>query len=93
MLVIGKRGQHSGSPGIGSHLETVVRTLHKPILVCAADFTELQRFLVAYDGNEATHQGLLPVAKSLLLSGLEGEILQVGGFQSGWPDWKPPRIS
>ena len=52
--------------------------LHKPILVCAADFTEPRRFLVAYDGSETTHQGLLRVARSLLLSGLEGEILQVG---------------
>ena len=78
VLVIGKRGEHSGSRGIGSQLETVVRMLHKPILVCAADFIEPRRFLVAYDGSETTHQGLLRVAKSLLLSGLEGEILQVG---------------
>lgn len=78
VLVIGKRGDHSGSLGIGSQLETVVRMLHKPILVCATDFIEPRRFLVAYDGSETTHQGLLRVAKSLLLSGLEGEILQVG---------------
>lgn len=78
VLVIGKRGEQSGARGIGSHLETVVRMLHKPILVCASDFIEPKRFLVAYDGSEATHQGLLRVAKSMLLSGLRGEILHVG---------------
>ena len=78
LLVIGKRGEHAGRRGIGSQLETVVRTLHKPILVCAADFREPQRFLLAYDGSEAIHQGLLEVARSGLLAGLQGEVLQVG---------------
>lgn len=78
-LVNGKRGEHSCSRGIGSQPETVVRMLHKPILVCAADFIEPRRFLVAYDGSETIHPGLMGVAKSLLQSGLEVEILQVGG--------------
>ena len=42
LLVMGRQGEHGDSAGehIGSHLENVVRTLHRPILVIPSDYSE-----------------------------------------------------
>ena len=78
LLVIGKRGERSGANGIGSQLEAVVRAVHRPILVCSGPFKTPRQFTIAYDGREATHQGILALARSPLLTGMSGTLLRVG---------------
>ncbi|MEH3024330.1 MAG: universal stress protein [Pseudomonas oryzihabitans] len=78
LLVIGKRGERSGANGIGSQLEAVVRAVHRPILVCSGPFRTPRQFTIAYDGREATHQGVLALARSPLLAGMSGTLLRVG---------------
>ncbi|APQ10039.1 universal stress protein UspA [Pseudomonas oryzihabitans] len=78
LLVIGKRGERSGDSGIGSQLEDVVRAVHRPILVCSGPFKQPRQFTIAYDGREATHQGVLALARSPLLAGMSGTLLRVG---------------
>ncbi|KUM34179.1 MULTISPECIES: universal stress protein [Pseudomonas] len=78
LLVIGKRGERSGANGIGSQLEAVVRAVHRPILVCSGPFKTPRQFTIAYDGREATHQGVLALARSPLLAGMSGTLLRVG---------------
>ncbi|WP_444956723.1 universal stress protein [Microbulbifer sp. ZKSA002] len=79
-LVLGIRGEEHGDSerGLGSHLETVVRSLHKPILVVNRDFTEPSRVMLAYDGSEASCKALAMVAESPLFRELSCHLVYVG---------------
>ncbi|MDO9466200.1 MAG: universal stress protein [Thiobacillus sp.] len=80
LLVMGRQGEHGDSAGehIGSHLENVVRTLHRPILVIPADYTEPQRILIAFDGSATTRKAVEMVAASPLFRGLPCHVVMVG---------------
>jgi nucleotide-binding universal stress UspA family protein len=56
----------------------VVRAVHRPILICSGPFKPPRQFTIAYDGREATHQGILALARSPLLAGMSGTLLRVG---------------
>jgi nucleotide-binding universal stress UspA family protein len=80
LLVMGRQGEHGDTAGehIGSHLENVVRTLHRPILVIPSDYTEPQRILIAYDGSATTRKAVDMVARSPLFRGLPCHVVMVG---------------
>jgi nucleotide-binding universal stress UspA family protein len=80
LLVMGRQGDQGDSAGehIGSHLENVVRTLHRPILVIPSDYTEPQRILIAFDGSATTRKAVDMVARSPLLRGLPCHVVMVG---------------
>ncbi|MGM0563510.1 MAG: universal stress protein [Pseudomonadota bacterium] len=80
VLVMGIRGEdHEGdSRHLGAHLESVIRSLHKPILVANADFVAPQSFMLAYDGSEAAGKALDMVLRSDLLRGLPCHLVHVG---------------
>jgi nucleotide-binding universal stress UspA family protein len=80
LLVMGRQGEHGDSAGehIGSHLENVVRTLHRPILVIPSDYTEPQRILIAFDGSATTRKAVEMVAASPLFRGLPCHVVMVG---------------
>ena len=92
LLVMGRQGEQGDSAGghIGSHLENVVRTLHRPILVIPADYSEPQRILVAFDGSATTRKAVDMVARSPLFRGLPCHVVMVGADkdesreQLGW---------
>jgi nucleotide-binding universal stress UspA family protein len=72
VLVIGVRGKvHDQQPDkIGAKLESIIRSLHKPILVVNADFKAPERIMLAYDGSQAAEKALEMVANSPLYKGL-----------------------
>lgn len=80
LLVMGRQGELGDSAGrhIGSQLENVVRTLHRPILVIPSDYTEPQRILIAYDGSATTRKAVEMVAASPLFRGLPCHVVTVG---------------
>ena len=80
LLVMGRQGEHGDSAGehIGSHLENVVRTLHRPILVVPGDYSEPRRILVAFDGSATTRKAVEMVAASPLFRGLPCHVVMVG---------------
>jgi len=80
LLVMGRQGEQGDSVGehIGSHLENVVRTLHRPILVIPADYTEPRRILIAFDGSATTRKAVEMVAASPLFRGLPCHVVMVG---------------
>ncbi|PKL96872.1 MAG: universal stress protein UspA, partial [Gammaproteobacteria bacterium HGW-Gammaproteobacteria-7] len=80
LLVMGRQGEQGDSLGehIGNHLENVVRTLHRPILVIPSDYTEPQRILVAFDGSGTTRKAVDMVARSPLFRGLPCHVVMVG---------------
>jgi len=80
LLVMGRQGEQGDSLGehIGNHLENVVRTLHRPILVIPSDYSEPQRILIAFDGSATTRKAVDMVAASPLLRGLPCHVVMVG---------------
>ena len=72
VLVIGLRGKgHDNQPGqIGAKLESIIRSLHKPILVVNEAFKSPQRIMLAYDGSNSAEKAVDMVASSPLYKGL-----------------------
>ncbi|WP_313087775.1 universal stress protein [Pseudomonas sp.] len=80
LLVIGKQGEDSGSDLqlIGSQLESVIRTLHRPILVTPADFSVPASVMLAFDGSATSRKGVEMLAASPLFSGIPVHLVTVG---------------
>lgn len=79
LVIIGKQGQDGDmlTQHIGSHLESIIRILNRPILVTPLDFKQPQRFMVAYDGSKTADKVVEKIAQSPLLKGLDAHILMV----------------
>lgn len=77
LLVLGKHEDHL-SRHIGSRLENVVRTLHRPILITTAAFKAPQRVMLAFDGSATTRKGVEMIATSPLLRNLPCHLVMVG---------------
>ena len=84
LLVIGRQGEEGDTLGehIGSHLENVVRTLHRPTLVTLPSFKAPQRVMLAFDGSATTRKGVEMVAASPLFKGLPCHRVRVGAVNS-----------
>lgn len=72
VLIIGVRGKvHENQPDrIGAKLESIIRSLHRPILVVNDAFKTPERIMIAYDGGKASEKAVDMVASSLLYKGL-----------------------
>ena len=85
LFIIGRLG--TGNEGrdeaIGSQVETVVRTIKRPILATVGDFTPPERFMLAYDGSAAADTAVARVARSPLLKGMPGYVVMVGEDTNG----------
>lgn len=77
LLVLGKHDEHL-SEHVGSRLENVVRTMHRPILITTAEFSMPQRVMLAFDGSATTRKGVDMVATSPLFRGLPCHLVMVG---------------
>lgn len=79
VLVLGRRGRvHENQPDqIGSKLEAVIRSLHRPILIINDAFHAPQRIMLAYDGGKAAEKAVEMVARSPLFKGLECHLVCV----------------
>lgn len=80
LLVIGRQGQSSDgdAPLVGSQLESVIRTLHRPILVSPNRFQAPQSVMLAYDGSATTDKGVDMLAASPLFKGLPVHLVMIG---------------
>lgn len=80
LLVMGRQGEahDSASDAVGSHLENVTRTLHKPILVALDNFQAPERFMLAYDGSPTANKALKMVAQSPLFKGIPCHLVMAG---------------
>ncbi|ANF25222.1 universal stress protein [Stutzerimonas stutzeri] len=80
LLVIGKQGEDSGTDVqlIGSQLESVIRTLHRPILVTPASFSVPTSIMLAFDGSATSRKGVEMLASSPLFKGIPIHLVMVG---------------
>ncbi|MDN3521759.1 universal stress protein, partial [Halomonas ramblicola] len=80
LLVVGKRGEtaHQDSGHLGSNLERVVRTLHRPILMVPDAFKRPEKVMIAFDGSKTTRKGVEMLARSPLFDGVPVHVVIVG---------------
>ncbi|MDO3388273.1 universal stress protein [Gilvimarinus sp. SDUM040013] len=80
LLVVGKRGAESASAHghIGSHIEKIIRAIHKPILIVQPEFTSPKALMIAYDGSATIRKGIEMIAASPLLQGCHCHLVMVG---------------
>ncbi|WP_148253010.1 universal stress protein [Aidingimonas lacisalsi] len=98
LLVLGKRGEtaHQASEHLGSNLERVVRTLHRPILMVPDTYTTPKRALIAFDGSKTTRKGVEMIANSPLFKGITCHVVIVGadtGDHRSQLDWALSTLS
>lgn len=72
LLVMGRLGEGHpvGAATIGSHLETVVRSVDRPILIAVQNFVPPTQFMIAFDASATAKKAVDMVAASPLLVGL-----------------------
>ena len=80
VFVMGRSGESHpiSAHTVGNHIESVVRGLHRPILITVQEFHEPESFMLAYDGSETAQLALAKVAKTPLLQGLPCHLVLVG---------------
>ncbi|AEY01660.1 UspA-related nucleotide-binding protein [Oceanimonas sp. GK1] len=80
LLVLGRHGEASGSAHahLGSHVEQVIRALHRPILVTLEEFRSPEKVMLAFDGSATTRKGVEMLAASPLFKGLELHLVLAG---------------
>lgn len=80
LLVLGKRGFSSADAHghLGLHVERVIRSLQKPILLTQQNYTEPKSIMLAYDGSATALRGLEMLAASPLAKGLPVHLVMAG---------------
>ena len=80
VIIIGKRGGGAdfNKLHLGSQLERVVRSSHRPVLVTSRAFKPIHRFLVAFDGGPSVIKAVETIAGNRIFADLECELLRVG---------------
>ena len=77
LLVLGKHDENLGEH-VGSRLETLARSLHRPMLIANTEFKAPERIMIAYDGSNTAHKILDMVAGSPLFAGLPCHVIMIG---------------
>lgn len=84
LLVIGVRGQqHEGqTQAVGGQLETVIRAIHRPILVVNHEFVRPHNFMIAYDGSKHANKAIDMVATGSLFTSMPCHLVHVTSEKS-----------
>ncbi len=81
LIIIGKRGEAAdfAKLHIGSNIERVVRSSHKPILVTSRAFKPIKKVLIAFDGGPSVLKAIDHItARAEDFTGLDFRLLSVG---------------
>lgn len=80
LLVMGLHGESSTDRDlhIGSQLETVIRSVHRPILLVPDDYTAPGSALLAFDGSETAFRSIRLLAGTPVFNGMPLHLVMVG---------------
>ncbi|XKG36700.1 universal stress protein [Marinobacter sp.] len=80
LLVMGLHGESSSERDvhIGSQLETVIRSVHRPILLVPDDFSPPTSAMLSFDGSATAFRGVELLAGSSVFDGMPLHIVMVG---------------
>ncbi|MGK7933152.1 MAG: universal stress protein [Microcystaceae cyanobacterium] len=79
LIVLGKRGEAAefASSHLGSNLERIIRSSHKPCLVTHQTYQPIERLLLAYDGSKSCQKIIQFLSESPIFKGLALHIVNV----------------
>ncbi|KFZ28462.1 universal stress protein UspA [Pseudidiomarina atlantica] len=79
LAVLGLHGEDSVNQlhKVGSHLETVIRTVHRPLLLTPDSFSEPKSAMLAFDGSTTTKKGIELLAQSPMFKGMPLHVVMV----------------
>ena len=79
LVILGKRGENANfaTEHLGSNLERIVRSSHKPCLVTPREFQPINRVLLAYDSSKSCQKALQYLTKFSVFKDLELHIITV----------------
>ena len=80
MIVVGKRGEAASHAmeHLGSNLERIVRSSHKPVFIANRAFTPVETALVAFDGGPSALKAVDYMSRSALFAGLKVTLVFAG---------------
>ncbi|MCG8519624.1 MAG: universal stress protein [Pseudomonadales bacterium] len=89
LLVMGLHGESSTDRDIhiGSQLETVLRQVHRPVLLVPDEYREPRSAMLAFDGSPTTRKGLEMLAQSPLFRDFPLHLVMVGADTND--QWEP----
>ncbi|MBU2954316.1 universal stress protein [Marinobacter sp. F3R08] len=84
LLVMGLHGESSSEreSHIGSQLETVIRSMHRPILLVPDEYTQPRSAMLAFDGSATAFKGVELLAGSPVLKGMPLHLVMIGADTS-----------
>lgn len=79
LIILGKRGENANfaTEHLGSNMERIVRSSHKPCLVTPREFQPVKKILLAYDGGKSCHKAIEYLSQSPVFKGLELHVITV----------------
>lgn len=79
LIILGKRGETANfaTEHLGSNLERIVRSSHKPCFVTPREFKPVNRLLLAYDGGKSCQKALQYLIDSTAFHNLELHVITV----------------
>lgn len=79
LLVMGRQGANEDDDlsRLGSHVEQVIRTTDKPVLLTWDDYIQPKKVMLAFDGSETSRKGVDMLAASPLFKNLECHLVMV----------------
>lgn len=80
LLIMGRQGENSVNLAdqVGSQIESVVRSLSRPIFVVPREFVAPRRFVIAFDGSSTSRKCVEMIASSPLFRSVDCHLLMVG---------------
>ena len=80
LLVMGLHGESSSERDthVGSQLETVIRSMHRPILLVPDEYTQPRSAMLAFDGSATAFKGVELLAGSPVLKGMPLHLVMIG---------------
>lgn len=80
LFVLGRAGEdhERQEAAIGSHIESTLRAVDRPLLITVGEFTVPDSFMIAYDGRDTANRAIARIADSPLLAGIPCHLVMVG---------------
>lgn len=80
LFVMGLHGESSAAEGrhVGSQLETVIRRVHRPVLLVPDDYAEPRSAMLAFDGSETAFRSIELLAGTPVFRTLPFHLVMIG---------------
>lgn len=80
LFVMGLHGESSAAAGrhVGSQLETVIRSVHRPVLLVPDEYAQPKSAMMAFDGSETAFRSIELLANTPVFRGMPLHLVLVG---------------